>query len=207
MNAVAGSDAGLGFVIASQFMGADPQKAVELARPSLVASGAHYVHVSKTFAGGEMTGVVSVGSRWDSMDAGSAGYTDLLAKPEVQAEFTKPGQQHLGRVVGRVTTESGDCAGSYVGVSVLDSALSADEADAIIDPFTSVLNDSGCNGARSIAWTAAGPSTGTQATLVYTDSLDSYAKFLAGFMASDALVGMLVNSGRQIVSRTLAYNY
>ena len=116
MNSVAGSDAGLGFVIASQFMGADPQKAVELARPSLVASGAHYVHVSKTFAGGEMTGVVSVGSRWDSMDAGSAGYTALLAKPEVQAEFTKPGQQHLGRVVGRVTTESGDCAGSYVGV-------------------------------------------------------------------------------------------
>ncbi|MEC9088868.1 MAG: hypothetical protein VX734_05665 [Actinomycetota bacterium] len=207
MSSVAGSDAGLGFVIASQFMGSDPQKAVELARPSLVASGAHYVHVSKTFAGGEATGVVSVGSRWDSMDAASVGYTELLSKPEVQEEFEKPEQQHLGRVVGRVNTESGDCSGAYVGVSVLNAALSADELDAIIDPFNSVLSDSGCNGGRSIAWTAAGPNTGTQATLIYTDSLDSYAKFLSGFLANDALVGMLANSGRQIVSRTLAYNY
>lgn len=198
----------MSYVVGTQVRPSEPEifkdNVASLVRPKLTAAGAQYVACLETVAGGN-PGQFAIGSRWDSLDAAFSALNDFYSDADVVAALEASPVEAVGRVVAGVEGEQGDCNGTYAAIvaGMFSSPDPARMGDLVGD-MHAVLSSHGCRGVRLLQTLAGGEQTGVYATLVYTNSVDSFFEAMRATYSNKAMMSHFTEMGIQIVGRSIA---
>jgi hypothetical protein len=175
----------------------------EFAQGEYLANGAQQASMRQIIMGGDSAGLISVMTRWDTIDAAMSGHL-INANQKIADSMGNNDAQIISRSLIAVSSERGTPEGPYGSMLTMSGQVAPPSVQQeMADHGWSLMSGNGVNGIRQGMIVAGGDRTGLWTAGTYCESLDGLMENSAKMFSDPTMQANMAKYGNQLVSRSM----